>query len=54
MGVTHTPCAAEDHAAALLRDAPRLVMEAALIHWYLVGRVYAHWAGNERMAARIT
>ncbi len=54
MGVAHTPCAAEDHTAVLLRDAPRLLMEAALIHWYLVGRIYARCAGNERMAARIT
>jgi uncharacterized SAM-binding protein YcdF (DUF218 family) len=54
MGVPHLPCAAEDHAAVLLREAPRIVMEAVLIHWYLVGRTYARWAGDHRMAARIT
>jgi len=52
--VAHTPCAAEDHAAALLREAPRIAVEAVLIHWYLVGRTYARWARDYRMAARIS
>jgi uncharacterized SAM-binding protein YcdF (DUF218 family) len=54
MGLAHTPCAAEDRPASLLREAPRVVREAVLIHWYMVGRTYARWAGNERMAARIS
>jgi uncharacterized SAM-binding protein YcdF (DUF218 family) len=52
--LAHTPCAAEHHAAVLLRQVPRMTMEAVLIHWYVVGRGYAHWAGNHRMTARIT
>ena len=52
--LAHTPCAAEDHAVALLREAPRIVIEAVLVHWYLVCRTYARWAGDHRMAARIS
>ena len=54
MGVAHTPCAAEDRAAVLLGEMPRMVMEAVLIHWYLVGRTYGRLARNDRMIARIT
>jgi uncharacterized SAM-binding protein YcdF (DUF218 family) len=54
MGLPHTLCAAEDRPAALLREAPRIVREAVLIHWYIVGRTYARWSGNERMTARIS
>ena len=52
--LAHTACAAEEHAGALLREAPRIATEAVLIHWYLVGRTYARWAGDHRMAARIS
>jgi uncharacterized SAM-binding protein YcdF (DUF218 family) len=54
LGLAHTRCAAEDSGWALLRQVLGIVREAVLVHWYLVGRTYARWAGNERMTARIS
>lgn len=48
------PCAAEADPATTLRRPDRLVTEALLLHWYVVGRCFAHWTGHRRMLARIS
>jgi uncharacterized SAM-binding protein YcdF (DUF218 family) len=54
LGIAHTRCAAEARGRQALRDLPRMLVEALLIHWYVTGRSFARLTGNRRMAARIT
>ena len=54
LGIAHTLCAAEGSRMAALRDVPRMLNEALLIHWYVTGRCFARLTGNRRMAARIS
>jgi uncharacterized SAM-binding protein YcdF (DUF218 family) len=54
LGIAHTPCSAEDRRMAALRDVPRILNEALLLHWYVTGRCFARLTGNRRMAARIS
>src|SRR5689334_15229156 len=54
LGIAHIPCAAETHFSAAPLEVLRLAKEAFLVHWYLAGRSYARWTGNERMTARIS
>ncbi|CAB4243158.1 conserved protein of unknown function [Methylacidimicrobium sp. AP8] len=53
LGIPHTVCAAEDHWSASCGEIGRLLAEAFLVHWYLVGRTYASWTRNRRMLDRI-
>ena len=46
-------CAAEDRPCRALRPV-RLLTEAFLVHWYVVGRCFSLWTGNRRMLARIS
>ena len=50
MGLTLTPCAAEDRFAPSMA----LLSETLLIHWYLTGRLVTEWTGSRRLADRIT
>ncbi|HME27836.1 MAG TPA: YdcF family protein [Acetobacteraceae bacterium] len=54
LGIAHTLCAAEDGRLAVLRDLPRMLNEALLIHWYATGRSFARLTGNKHVAARIS
>jgi hypothetical protein len=54
LGIAHRRCAAEDHAAIVLRELPLALWEAVLLHWYVIGRLYVRCTGNPGMAARIS
>ena len=54
LGIAHTLCAAEDSRLVVLRDLPRMLNEALLIHWYATGRSFARLIGNRHIAARIS
>jgi uncharacterized SAM-binding protein YcdF (DUF218 family) len=54
LGIAHTLCAAEASRMAALRDLPRMLNEALLVHWYVTGRCFARLTGNRRMASRIS
>ncbi len=52
--IKHTLCAAEP----VWRDNPKMLLklfiEAAYIHWFVVGKTWARLTGNRRMLARVT
>ena len=52
LGLACRICAAEAPRRALLRPL-RLLHEAFLLHWYMVGRGFADLSGNRRMQAQI-
>ncbi len=55
LGIAHRPVAAEaGRASSLLRDAPRILLEALLVHWYVTGRTFSRLTGNARMLGRIS
>lgn len=54
LGLPHALCAAEERFSAAPRALPRLLREAFLLHWYLVGRACARLAGRRGMLARIS
>jgi len=53
LGLSITPCAAEDTGRLPARELARLPVEAFLLHWYLVGRCFARLTRNRRMLRRI-
>nr|WP_294508790.1 YdcF family protein [uncultured Rhodopila sp.] len=53
LGLHCRPCAAEAKPAAILPRLDRVVAEAFLVHWYVVGCRFSHWIGNAHMLARI-
>jgi uncharacterized SAM-binding protein YcdF (DUF218 family) len=53
LGIRHVPCPAEDGWRPGPLEAARLLREAFLVHWYLVGSSYARLTGDRAMLARI-
>jgi uncharacterized SAM-binding protein YcdF (DUF218 family) len=53
LGLRCRPCAAEAEPGAVLLRPSRVLAEAFLVHWYVVGCRFSHWTGNARMLARI-
>jgi len=53
LGVQVEPCAAEEFLELNLAMVTKLALEALHVHWYLVGRYYAHATNNKRMIERV-
>ncbi len=54
LGIAHLRCAAEEERGLIPGGVSRVLFEALLIHWYVVGRTFSIWTGNARMIARIS
>jgi uncharacterized SAM-binding protein YcdF (DUF218 family) len=54
LGIPCVGCAAEANAAEILHRPARLLVEAFLLHWYVVGCRFSYWTGNRHMLARIS
>lgn len=52
LGLEISPCAAEE-VCTPWRRIPRLLIEAAFLHWYWTGRVFATLTNNQRMLNKI-
>ncbi len=52
--IPHILCGAEDRWTFRSGEILRLLHEAFLAHWYLVGRTYARWTRNQRMLDQIS
>ena len=52
--IEHTLCAAEPMLRANPTTLLKLLMEAAYIHWFVVGKNWARLTGNIRMLGRVT
>lgn len=53
LGIQVEPCAAEENLKLNLVTVIKLALEALHVHWYLVGRYYAHATNNKRMIERV-
>jgi len=53
LGLDIRACAAEDSCKPW-RRIPRLLLEAAFLHWYWSGRIFAILTKNQRMLAKIS
>jgi len=52
--IKHTLCAAESALAINVATLWKLMIEAAYIHWFVVGKNWARLIGNRRMLGRVT
>jgi uncharacterized SAM-binding protein YcdF (DUF218 family) len=54
LGIAHARCAAEEEHGLIPGGLFRVLFEALLIHWYVVGKTFSICTGNARMIARIS
>ncbi len=53
LGIEHRLCAAEPQFKLNLRSLFKIIQESYLLHWYEVGKIWAHWTNNKKMLKRI-
>ena len=54
LGLRGGMCAAESSRLAAIQRPDRLLIEALMLHWYIVGRGFSHLVNNKRMLSRIS